>query len=156
MENDEDITIDDIFTKSERRIKLEREHMWRRWIGEYLRSLREKHELHKGKQTFRHIGEIVLIESESNNRREWRKGMVTKLIKGKDDIVRGVKLRVGQKEWEIPVQAIYPMEIRALTPENIQTDKTWTTAVRVLPSQKAKSIGRNSLAAQTLFEDDED
>ena len=82
--------------------------------------------------------------------------MVTKLIKGKDDIVRGVKLRVGQKEWEIPVQAIYPMEIRALTPENIQTDKTWTTAVRVLPSRKAKSIGRNSLAAQTLFEDDED
>ena len=29
LENDEDITNDDIFTKSERRIKLEREHMWR-------------------------------------------------------------------------------------------------------------------------------
>ena len=82
--------------------------------------------------------------------------MVTKLIRGKDDIVRGVKIRVSQKEWERPVQAISPMEIRALTPENIQTDKTTTAAVRVLPSRKAKSIGRDALAAQMLFEDDED
>ena len=51
---------------------------------------------------------------------------------------------------------IYPMEIRALTPENIPKDKTLTAAVRVLPSQKAKSIGRDALAAQTLFEDNED
>ena len=67
-----------------------------------------------------------------------------------------MKLRVGQKEWERPVQAIYPMEIRALTPENIQTDKTTTAAVRVLPSRKPKWIGRDALAAQTPFEDDED
>ena len=156
LENDEDITNDDIFTKSERRIKLKREHMWRSWVGEYLRSLRERHELHNGKQTFPQIREIVLIESESKSRREWRKDMVTKLIKGKDDIVRGVKLRVGQREWERPVQAIYPMEIRALTPENIQTDEITTAAVRVLPSRKAKSTGKDALAAQTLFEDDED
>ena len=78
--------------------------------------------------------------------------MVTELIKGKDDIVRVVKLRVGQKEWERPVQVIYPMEIRALTPENIQTDKTTTAVVRVLPSRKAKSIGRDALAAQTVLE----
>ena len=78
---------------------------------------------------------------------------MTKLIKGKDDIVRGVRMRVGQKEWERLIQAIYPMEIRALMPENIQTDKTTTAAVRVLPSRKAKSIGRDVLAAQTLFED---
>ena len=110
--------------------------MWRRWVGEYLRSLRERHELHKGKQTFPQIGEIVMIESESKNHREWRKGMVTKLIKGKDDIVQSVKIRVGQKEWERPVQAIYPMEIWALTPENIQMDKNVTAAVRVLSSWK--------------------
>ena len=73
LENDEDITNDDIFTKSERRIKLKREHMWRRWVGEYLRSLRERQELHKGKQTFSQIGEIVMIESESKNRREWQR-----------------------------------------------------------------------------------
>ena len=75
LENDEDITNDDIFTKSERRIKLKREHMWRRWVGEYLRSLRERHELHKGKLTFPQIGEIALIESESkiveNGERAW-------------------------------------------------------------------------------------
>ena len=65
LENDENITNDDIFTKSKRRIKLKREHMWRRWVGECLRSLRERHELHKGKQTFPQIGKIVLIESES-------------------------------------------------------------------------------------------
>ena len=130
--------------------------MWKRWVGEYLRSLRERHELRKSEQTFPQIGEIVLIESESKNRREWRTGMVTKLIKRKDDIVRGVKLRVGQKKWERPVQAIYLMEIRTLTPENIQTDKAPTAAVRVLPSRKAKSIGRDALAAHTLFEDDED
>ena len=87
LENDEDITDDDIFTKAERRIKLKREHLWKRWVDEYLRSLRERHELRKGEQTFPQVGGIVLIKSESKNRQEWRKGMVTKLIKGKDDIV---------------------------------------------------------------------
>ena len=115
--------------------------MWRRWVSEYLRSLRERHELHKGGQKFPLIGEIVLIESESKSRRDWRKGKVTKLIKEKDDIVQGVKMRVGQKEWERHVQAINLMEIRALMPENNQTDKTTTAAVGVLPSWKAKSIG---------------
>ena len=45
--------------------------MWRRWVGEYLRSLRERHKLHKGGQKFPLIGEIVLIESESKSRRDW-------------------------------------------------------------------------------------
>ena len=83
LENDEDIINDNIFTISKRRIKFKREHIWRRWVSEYLHSLRERHELHKGEQTLPQIGEIVLIESESKNRREWQKGMVTKLIKGK-------------------------------------------------------------------------
>ena len=113
LQDVEDISDDDGFSKSEKRIRVKRDHIWKRWVSEYLRALRERHEIKKGGDEFPEVGEIVLIQSEAKNRREWKKGLVTKLIKGKDNIIRGVKLRVGKNEWERPVQAVCPMEIRA-------------------------------------------
>ena len=42
-------------------------------VGEYLRALRERHEIKKGGDEFPKVGEIVLIQSEAKNRREWKK-----------------------------------------------------------------------------------
>ena len=70
-------------------------------MGEYLRVLRERHEVKKGGDEFPKVWEIVLMQSEAKNRREWKKGLVTKLIKRKDNIIRGVKIRVGKMNGSV-------------------------------------------------------
>ena len=116
-----------------------------------MRALRERHEIKKGGDEFPEVEEIVWIQSEAKNRREWKKGLVTKLIKGKDNIIRGVKLRVGKNEWERPVQAVCPMEIRAHVP--VAPDIV--TEIRTLPKRRAKDTANDALIAKTLYEDED-
>ena len=153
LQDVEDISDDDAFSKSEKRIRVKRDHIWKRWVSEYLRALRERHEIKKGGDEFPKVGEIVLIQSEAKNRREWKKGLVTKLIKGKDNIIRGVKLRVGKNEWERPVQVVCPMEIRAHVP--VAPDKDIVTEIRALPKRRARDTAKDALIAQTLPEDED-
>ena len=57
------------------------------------------------------IGEIALVVGEEKNRGHWMKGKVEKLIKGKDNVVRGVTLRHKRHLIELPLQAVCPLEI---------------------------------------------
>ena len=63
LQNVEDINEDDAFNKSEKKIRVKRDHIWKRWVSEYLRALRERHEVKKGGDEFPNVGEIVLIQS---------------------------------------------------------------------------------------------
>ena len=79
LQDVEDISDDDACSKSEKRIRVKRDHIWKRWLSEYLRALRERHEIKKGGDEFPKVGEIVLMQSEAKNRCEWKKGLVTRL-----------------------------------------------------------------------------
>ncbi len=64
--------------------------VWKRWTGEYMRALRERHDRkHKDKKKTPMIGEVVLIKNDSRNRGKWNIGIITKLFKGHDGVVRG-------------------------------------------------------------------
>ena len=86
-------------------------HLWRRWKQEYLKSLRQRHQA--GAKSFSHPkeGEIVLIAGDGKNRNLWKIGKITKLIQGKDKVVRGVKLQSGERTLERPIQLVYPLEL---------------------------------------------
>ena len=48
------------------------------------------------------------------NRILWRLGRVTKLIKGWDNVIRGAKIVLANKQWiERPVEKLYPLEVSA-------------------------------------------
>ena len=54
-----------------------KEVLWLRWKNEYLKSLRERHNLNqKTKETALTPGEVVLIKGEERNRGLWRIGVV--------------------------------------------------------------------------------
>ena len=63
------------------------------------------------------MGEIVLIIGDEKNCGEWRKGKVVRLIKGKDDVVRGVTLLHKRHTIDRSLQLVCPLEIRAV--ENV-------------------------------------
>ena len=66
---------------------------------------------HKTKQLTLKVGDVVLIQSEERNRRKWNIGIVVKLIKGRDGVVRGARLRAGKSYLERAIQHLCPMEL---------------------------------------------
>ena len=86
--------------------------LWSRWTGEYLKSLRERHNLkYKTKEMTVELGDVVLIQSPERNRGKWNIGIVNKLIKGRDGVVRAIRLRAGKSYLERAIQHLYPMEL---------------------------------------------
>ena len=63
------------------------------------------------------VGDVVVVYEEEKKREEWKTGVVESLVKGKDSIVRGAKVRVVTKGKPThpsrPVQKFYPLEIRS-------------------------------------------
>ncbi len=86
--------------------------LWARWSSEYLRGLRERHNLkHKTKEHVLKQGDVVVIRGDDRNRNKWKLGVVDEMIKGKDDVVRAVRLRAGKSFLERPIQHLYPLEL---------------------------------------------
>ncbi|XP_078345136.1 uncharacterized protein LOC144667518 [Oculina patagonica] len=86
--------------------------LWKRWSSEYVRSLRERHNLkHPGKPCTLAVGDVVILKSEDKNRGKWPLGIVQELYPGRDGVVRAVKLRSGKSFLERAVQHLYPLEL---------------------------------------------
>ena len=102
------------------------------------------------------IGEIALVVGEEKNREHWMKGKVEKLIKGKDNVVRGVILRHKGHLIVRPLQAACPLEIRSdvdvireLPAENVVADKAEDTG-RV----KRRAAADAEVITHLCFEED--
>lgn len=89
-----------------------KEVMWKSWTTEYVRSLRESHRRAGGEQTpHSNIGDVVIIRDETKNRNQWKLAIVNDLIRGRDGIVRGAKLRTSKDNLESAIQQLYPLEL---------------------------------------------
>ena len=86
--------------------------MWKRWSSEYVRGLRERHNQKHKKSAFTvKKGDVVIIQSDERSRGKWPLGIVEELYKGRDGIVRAVKLRAGKTYLERPINHLYPLEL---------------------------------------------
>ena len=87
--------------------------IWNCWSNEYIRGVRERHNLqHHGKTNALKIGDVMMIKGDEKNKGDWKFGIVKELIAGRDGAVRGAKLRVGNATLERSVQHLYPMELQ--------------------------------------------
>ena len=94
MENRHDITDKDL-RKRAKYVQACKNAAWSRWSNEYIKTLRERHNLkHHKKVNHIKIGDVVLIKGDSKNRGKWNIGKVTDLYSGTDGEIRAVKLRV--------------------------------------------------------------
>ena len=53
----------------------------------------------------------MIIKNEERYRSRWDLGIIVKLIKGCDGVVRAAKLRAGKSFLKRPVQHLYPLEL---------------------------------------------
>ena len=111
-EEDVDVVEDADLRKKARYIRRCKDILWSQWTTEYIRSLRERHNLkHKTKKLTLKVGDVVLIQSEERNCGKWNIGIIVKLIKGRDGVVRVARLRAGKSYLERAIQHLCPMEL---------------------------------------------
>ena len=103
------------YIKREKYLQKCKDQMWNRWTSEYVKALRERHTQKKNVNSTVKDGDVVIIKGDEKNRGFWKLGIVTSLIKGKDGVVRGVKLRAGKGIMERPLQHVYPLELKTET-----------------------------------------
>lgn len=106
---DQNAAIDDVVNSDEETdvekqlkcITTFKERVWRRWTNEYLKSLRERHNLkHKSKDANIQVGDVVIIKGDEKNRAHWKTGIVVELFTGRDGVIRAAKLRAGKSYLE--------------------------------------------------------
>ncbi|XP_028415662.1 uncharacterized protein LOC114539025 [Dendronephthya gigantea] len=74
------------------------------------------------------------------NRGKWRLGIVQSLITGKDGIVQGARLQVGQSNIERAVQHLYPMELSCDAELKPATSKLRADVPEFRPKRNAAAI----------------
>ena len=67
--------------------------------------------MHNTKEIKTEVEDVVIIKGEEKNKGKGSIGIVEELYKGKDDVVRSVKLRTPKSHTERPIQCLYPLEL---------------------------------------------
>ena len=88
-------------------------HVWNRWKCEYLTDLREyQRGKHESQLRTVSVKDVVIVHEENMKRGLWKTGKVDEVIRGRDGMVRGVKVRVTTSGKPVLinrlVQTLYP------------------------------------------------
>ena len=134
-----------------------KDNAWTRWTQEYIRGLRERHNLkHNGKHSEIKIGEVVIIKSDEKNRGKWKIGVISNVFPGKDGIVRAVGLRTEKgTTLQRPVQYLYPLELACDNSMNyVKVSNLDVNANEFRPKRKSAEVARKLIKDQcTTLED---
>ena len=127
-----------------------RENLWKRWRNEYIRALRERHTLkHKDSPEQIKVGQVVLIKGDGKNRGEWDTGIVEQLIRGRDKVVRGARIKAKKSHIERAVQLLYPLELEC---DNTKSKELNPKAPEFRPKRKAAEIAKLSVTETYKYE----
>lgn len=134
-------------------------HLRKRWINEYLHALEERQQPSdtRGASVIPNIGAVVLLKEDTKNKSFWKLGRVVGNVCGKDKVVRGLKLRLGNGNIvERPLQLVCNMEVGG-EDEAVRLNplaKEFIPEPR--PSRRAKLEALNQIKGVGVYEEDED
>ena len=103
-----------------------KENAWKRWKNEYLKSLREKHNMQSKKQKLPPLS----TEDDWRTRNHSTIGIVDSLIVERDGVTKAAKVQTGKSTWEIAIQQLYSLELRC---DSISQDQ-----IKVIDEIKSK------------------
>ena len=99
----------DVYGRRWRQVQWLASSFWRRWLKEYIPSLETRNKQTKPEQNLR-IDDLVLLADEQTPRSVWPLGRVVEAIKGRDGLVRTVKVKTGSNLFVRPVSKVVLLE----------------------------------------------
>lgn len=158
-DEESDSTEEEEMKRRARHVLRSKQAVWKRWTGEYMKALRERHDLnHKEKKKTPALGEVVLIKNDSRNRGKWNIGVITKLFKGRDGVVRGARMRSRKTTIDRPIQDLYPLELstESTKEDNREESKNLNPDAREFrPRRAAAELARQKINIWMNDEDDD-
>ena len=92
-----------------RRVQELTRHVWGRWMKEYLPHIGSRQKWFFPTENLK-VGDVVMVIYPNASRREWKVGRIERTYPGRDQLVRVVDARVGDKILNRPVTRISPLE----------------------------------------------
>lgn len=92
-----------------RRVQELTRHVWGRWMKEYLPHIGSRQKWFFPTENLK-VGDVVMVIDPNASRREWKVGRIERTYPGRDQLVRVVDVRVGDKILNRPVTRISPLE----------------------------------------------
>ena len=108
LDEDSEETKYQVCTRRMRYLRMCHEQLRKRWQDEYLKALQRKHKKsEESGQILPGIGNIVLVADDNNLESKLNLGRIVDVIKGRDDVIQGCKIR-SNKGYTIerPLQLI--------------------------------------------------
>ena len=92
---------EDLYTRKRwRRVQHLANQFWQRWRKEYLNTLQQRQKWTTVKRNFE-VGDIVLLKEETLVRNHWPQAPVVEIFPDSDNLVRTVKLKIGNSKTPI-------------------------------------------------------
>lgn len=111
------------------------EVMWKRWTTPHP-----------------NIGDGVIIRDDSKNWNQWKLAIATDLIRGRDGIVRGTKLRTSKDNLECTVQHLYPLELhQRKVDSNPKMHCNWKHIIEIFVTSPLCSESRSGIIKMSSF-----
>ena len=139
-------------------LKRSKEQLRKRWMREYLHALEERqYKFGKGAVDVPKVGAVVLLKEDTKNKAYWKLGRVMGNICGKDKVVRGLKVKLGNGHiLERPLQLVCNLEVGG----EDRAIKKNPLAEEFVPQERAprsaKATAFNKIKGVALYEEDED
>ena len=157
---------DKIMTRRMKYLTKVRSQLRKRWQNEYLHALQERLNRNgDSKQNIPKPGSVVLLTDALDQRKpEWKLGKVIETICGRDNVIRGLRLKLGNGYTvERPIQLVRDLEISSSTSDTTnqqdnadaldQTNNNVKISSR--PQRKTKSAAQDRMTGIFLNEHEE-
>nr|CAD2201915.1 unnamed protein product [Meloidogyne enterolobii] len=117
-------------------VQIRLDKLWRIWQSHYLLALRERTQKPLAKENYiPKEGDIVLLSEEETPRSHWKLARIVLLIRGRDGIIRTVKILINGKIFKRSINVLFPLEIQG---NNHKMDNTNVNFVGVATIESSR------------------
>jgi len=92
-----------------RRVSQYSQNLWKRWSSEYLSQLQERSKWARTNGPKLKVGSVVLLKDENLPPLQWRMGRVSKVTRGKDEVVRVAEVQTAGGTVSRAVRKLCPL-----------------------------------------------
>ena len=158
----EDVTDPDELRTLAQKVETTKGYFYKRFEKEYLLSLQERcYNRRFENKCNLVVGDIVLIKEENKPSMLWRRGLVTKLIKSKDNLIRGAVLKVYQPSFSKcthinrPLQLLVPFEVtQERTPDEKESTNRTDNSIEKLVRPRRVAAQNADILRRLTMEDE--